>query len=185
MARRPALALLLAVTLAVLSSHVERTGPELVIYGNVCGPTASDPCYRPALKGGFPLAYLSDAPGVSVEGRLSFGEDTFSLGAFALDVALYLALLAFAARAVSRRSAPEAEWPDAPHVGSAEEAIATALRFVEAEGDADRFRLETASATEGPSEWRVTFERAELVIPPAGVVAVRKRDGVAAWVPLR
>jgi hypothetical protein len=38
---------------------------------------------------GFPLAYLFDAPGVSVEHQLSFGEDTLHPVALVLDIAIY------------------------------------------------------------------------------------------------
>jgi hypothetical protein len=83
------LAFVLASALALLSVCVERTGPELEQYGNLCGPTFDDPCYRPLLKGGFPVAYLFDMPGVSVEGQLSFGEDTLQPLAFLVDIVVY------------------------------------------------------------------------------------------------
>lgn len=85
-------ALAFAITLAFLSAFVERTGPELVEYGNLCGLNASDPCYEPVLKGGFPVAYLFDAPGISVQHRLSFGEDELSIGALILDIAVYFGI---------------------------------------------------------------------------------------------
>jgi hypothetical protein len=86
--------LALAIGLALLSVRIQRHGPEQVVYSNLCGPAASDLCYRPALKGGFPVAYLFDAAGVSVENQLAFFEDNFRPTAFTLDVALYLAVLA-------------------------------------------------------------------------------------------
>lgn len=95
--------LLAAVLLALLSMRVQRRGPEEVAYGNLCGPTMSDLCYKPALKGGFPIAYLVDAPGVSVEDQLSFGEDHFRAREFALDVVIYFALL-LTAGVMARRS---------------------------------------------------------------------------------
>ena len=90
--KRTVLALLLAITLAFMSVFVERTGPELVQYGNLCGAAAVDPCYQSALKGGFPVAYLVDAPGVSRERQLAFGEDKLSAGALLLDIAVYFAI---------------------------------------------------------------------------------------------
>lgn len=42
-----------AITLAFLSVHVERVGPELAVYGNMCGPSGYDFCYKPVLKGAF------------------------------------------------------------------------------------------------------------------------------------
>lgn len=86
-------ALFLAIALAFLSVHVERIGPELVVYGNLCGSSGSDFCYKPVLKGGFPVAYLFDAPGVSRERVLAFGEDKLSVSALVLDIAIYFAIV--------------------------------------------------------------------------------------------
>lgn len=86
------LVLILATALALLSVLVERIGPEPVQYGNLCGAAARDPCYKPALKGGFPVAYLFDAPGVSRERQLAFGEDNLHVGALILDIAVYFAI---------------------------------------------------------------------------------------------
>jgi len=52
------LALVSAITLTLMSCSVERKGPELAVYGNMCGPHQSDLCYKPELKGGFPIAYV-------------------------------------------------------------------------------------------------------------------------------
>jgi hypothetical protein len=86
-------ALVSAIALALLSVHIERIGPERVEYGNLCGPGGSDPCYEPALKGGFPAAFLFDAPGVSVERQLAFVEDKLSAGALVLDIAVYFTIV--------------------------------------------------------------------------------------------
>jgi hypothetical protein len=86
------LVLILAITLAFMSVFVERLGPELVQYGNLCGVASLDPCYKPALKGGFPVAYLFDAPGVSRERQLAFGEDNLYVGGLILDIAVYFAI---------------------------------------------------------------------------------------------
>ena len=96
-------ALISAITLAFLSVRIERIGPELVEYGNLCGPSASDPCYKPVLKGGFPVAYLFDAPGVSIERQLAFIEDKLSVGALVLDIAVYFAIVLLAMLVVTRR----------------------------------------------------------------------------------
>ena len=96
------LTLVVATVVALVAVLVERRGPELVVYGNVCGPTASDLCYRPVLKGGFPVAYLFDAPGVSVEDQLAFVEDHFRPVAFVLDVAFYFAIIALGPRIAAR-----------------------------------------------------------------------------------
>ena len=94
---------MLAVVLALLSVRIERRGPEQVVYGNVCGRAGSELCYRPVLKGGFPVAYLLDAPGVSVEGQLAFIEDDFQPVAFTLDVAVYFAVATVGLGIVARR----------------------------------------------------------------------------------
>ena len=83
----------MAIAIALFSVYIQRTGPEEVVYSNLCGPTTSDLCYKPVLNGGFPVAFLFDAPGVSVEDQLAYVEDNFRAGAFAVDVGIYLALI--------------------------------------------------------------------------------------------
>jgi hypothetical protein len=97
------LEVILALVLALLSMRIQRVGPEQVVYSNLCGPTTSDLCYKPVLKGGFPFAYLFDAPGVSVEDQLAIPEDNFHSVPFTLDVALYFVAIVFARRAFTRR----------------------------------------------------------------------------------
>lgn len=101
--RLTGLVLITAITLALLSVYVERIGPELAVYGNLCGPSGSDFCYKPVLKGGFPVAYLFDMPGVSVERELSFGEDNLSVAALVLDIVIYFATVFLIMLAVSHR----------------------------------------------------------------------------------
>ena len=48
--RAMGIALILATTLTLFSVFVERTGPQLVQYGNLCGVAGLEPCYKPALK---------------------------------------------------------------------------------------------------------------------------------------
>lgn len=98
---------MLAIVLALFSVRVERRGPEQVVYSNLCGPTTSDLCYKPVLKGGFPVGYLFDAAGVSREDQLAFVEDNFHRGAFAIDVAVLFAIvlaIGLLVRRVSSRS---------------------------------------------------------------------------------
>ena len=97
------LALFAAITLTTLSIYVQRKGPEEVVYSNLCGPTMSELCYKKVLKGGFPVAYLFDAPGVSVEDQLAFFEDNFHGRAFLIDVASYFALILVACSFFLRR----------------------------------------------------------------------------------
>lgn len=86
-------AVLLATALAILSVYIERTGPELAAYGNLCGASTNEPCYELALKGGYPFAYLFDSPGVSVEHKLSFIEDKFIPSWFLANCLAYLFIL--------------------------------------------------------------------------------------------
>ncbi|RYG98197.1 MAG: hypothetical protein EON58_07825 [Alphaproteobacteria bacterium] len=103
------IAFVLAITLTLVSSYVERVGPDLVSYGNLCGPTGNEKCYKPALKGGFPIPYLHDAPGVSRERQLAFGEDNVRLAALATNIVVYFAISLVAWVAWRRRSAVELE----------------------------------------------------------------------------
>jgi hypothetical protein len=96
-------ALMLSMTLTGLSVYIERTGPELAQYGNLCGPGNDAPCNEPVLKGGFPVAYLVDMPGVSVERKLGF-EDRLSITALILDIAIHAAMIFFVLRVIAHRS---------------------------------------------------------------------------------
>lgn len=80
---------LMALLLASLSVFVERSGPGVVQYGNLCGKSGDEPCTRPVLSGGFPLPFLFDAAGISVENQLAFIEDDFAPGAFVFDCVAY------------------------------------------------------------------------------------------------
>ena len=94
--RRTLLASVLAFILSALSVFVERTGPETASFGNMCGPAANESCMEPLLKGGYPIAFLFDQPGVSVQHQLSFVEDEVRIGALAFNTALYLAAIVLA-----------------------------------------------------------------------------------------
>jgi len=96
----PIALLLSALLLTGLSSNVERNGPELAAYGNLCGATQDEPCMRPRLNGGFPWAYLFDSPGISVEGQLSFGEDEVRVYSFLADLVAYMVVIMVCARVV-------------------------------------------------------------------------------------
>ena len=93
----------LALVLSVLSAFIERTGPEVASYGNMCGAKANEDCLKPLLKGGFPITFLFDQPGVSVQHQLSFVEDQVRLGAFALNTAMYFAAIVLAARLLRKK----------------------------------------------------------------------------------
>lgn len=100
---RIVLVLIAAITLALLSVRIERIGPDLVQYSNLCEPANMDLCYKPALKGGFPVPYLVDAPGISVQRQLAFFEDNLHPWALTADIALYFAILMSIVWAVRRR----------------------------------------------------------------------------------
>jgi hypothetical protein len=105
------IALVAAITLACMSVYIERTGPELVQYSNLCTAPDLGPCYKPALKGGFPVPYLFDSPGISRERQLAFGEDKLHIAGLIADIAVYFLLLLIVAWAIRRR--PSAGAPDA------------------------------------------------------------------------
>ena len=87
------ISLLLSVILTGVSITIQKVGPEVGMYGNVCGPSGNEPCYQELLKGGFPIPYLFDNPGVSVRGQLSFFEDDFHVFPFILDNLFYIIVL--------------------------------------------------------------------------------------------
>jgi len=93
-----------ALLLTGLFSNVERSGPELAAYGNLCGATQDEPCMKPRLNGGFPWAYLFDSPGISVEAQLLFGEDEVRVYPFLADLAAYMAVIVVCAHVVRRVS---------------------------------------------------------------------------------
>jgi hypothetical protein len=100
--RLVSIALIAAITLALGSVYVERAGPELAAYGNMCGPHADELCLEPVLKDGFPVAYLFDTPGVSIERQLSIGEDRLFVGPLILDIAIYFAIVLSAILVIGR-----------------------------------------------------------------------------------
>lgn len=113
--RIAALSLAGAVALGTLSSFMEREGPELVDYGDICGVANNEPCLKPVLKGGFPIAYLFDRPGVSVERKLAFVEDRLEPWALALDVGIFWAAIVAVLR-LSKRNKPFKPKPEVARV---------------------------------------------------------------------
>jgi len=92
-----------------MSVFVQRTGPESAEYGNLCGPSSNDPCLEPVLKGGFPVAFLFDQPGVSVEHQLSVGEDALHISALIENTILYFVgvmLFAYTMTLLRKRESP-------------------------------------------------------------------------------
>ena len=97
-----AVAVAVALSLTLLSSVIQRNGPELASYGNMCGPSSDQDCLEPVLNAGFPFGYLFDQPGVSIERQLFFVEDNLRPVPFALDFLAYLSLVALAFRLTGR-----------------------------------------------------------------------------------
>jgi hypothetical protein len=95
---------ILAILLSLSSVLIERIGPEVVQYENMCGVSGSEPCTRLQLKGGYPAAYLFDSGGVSVANKLGL-EDEVVVSAFLLNCALYAAAVLLTLRIVSRATA--------------------------------------------------------------------------------
>jgi hypothetical protein len=95
---RLVLTLAVGLALALLSSLIQRFGPEERPYGGLCGRTGNELCMERVRNGGFPFPFLFDAPGVSRERHLAFVEDDLRKLPFALDVAVYsftVALIGF------------------------------------------------------------------------------------------
>ena len=101
----------LAMVTTLLSVGWERRGPEQVAAGNLCGPQMDQICYVDALKGGFPLGYLTDNPNISVPDQLSFVEDQFDGTSFAIDVLVHWIVLLALALLVRRVIERALNWP--------------------------------------------------------------------------
>lgn len=73
---------------------IERRGPDHGVYCAI-GKVNGVEVYCPELKlnGGWPAPFLYDTPGVSVEWKLSIGEDDFRPGPYMANLAFYLLTL--------------------------------------------------------------------------------------------
>jgi hypothetical protein len=63
----------------------------------------AQPCAIAVLGAGFPLPFLVDKLGISVEGKLAIGEDEFRGGAFVGDVVIYWGLGLLVSRFVAAK----------------------------------------------------------------------------------
>ena len=81
--------LVIAFALTIYSSNIQRVGPAIRGFGNVCGPSGDERCYEPVLNAGFPLPYFFDNPSISARGNLSLLEDEFRILPFLVDVYLF------------------------------------------------------------------------------------------------
>ena len=85
---------ILAAGLAFMSSAIERRGPDHGVYCAIGKVNGLD-VYCPELKlnGGWPAPFLFDTPGVSMEWKLSIGEDDFRVAPYLADIAFYFLIL--------------------------------------------------------------------------------------------
>jgi len=81
---------LVSLGLAFLSFGYQSFGPERKVFGTECQPIRD--CFRPVLGGGFPVQYIIDVPGISVQNSLSL-EDDFRIWSFIADVCFYICIM--------------------------------------------------------------------------------------------
>lgn len=92
--KRVLIFLLLAIMFTLASFAIQRYGPEVGTYGNVCGPTGDQACTHVLLNAGFPLGYIFDNPSISVRDQLMpIIEDEFRIIPFLLDTVFYAVIL--------------------------------------------------------------------------------------------
>jgi hypothetical protein len=92
--KRILIILLSAIMFTLASFAIQRYGPEVGTYGNVCGPSGDQACTHVLLNAGFPLGYIFDNPSVSVRDQLMpIIEDEFRIIPFLLDTAFYALIL--------------------------------------------------------------------------------------------
>jgi hypothetical protein len=72
--------------LTLTSSFIHQNGPETAQYSNLCEITGDNSCHELIIKGGFPIPYLFDKPGVSIEHQISIFEDDFLIDKFLIDL---------------------------------------------------------------------------------------------------
>jgi hypothetical protein len=100
-----------SLVLALASVGIQRHGPDMGQVGDGCGPASDQPCYVALLGGGWPLAFVVDAPTVSTPDRLGLA-DTLRPERFIADALFYGGLLIIAWRAgVMRRRLRPARSP--------------------------------------------------------------------------
>lgn len=85
----------LACLATVGSCAIQRNGPEQAVYCDRDAPlaAAASSCIRPVLNAGWPVPFLVDRPGISLEGVIGFPEDDFRLWPFIANVLFYQLVL--------------------------------------------------------------------------------------------
>jgi len=86
--------LILALLLTISTFLYQRPSQELIKSGTECSVEYWMHCYTIRKSAGFPLAYVFDSPGVSIENKLGV-EDDFRLLPFVTNIWLFLILLMF------------------------------------------------------------------------------------------
>jgi hypothetical protein len=93
--------LLLAIALTSTSILYQRQ--NVILRNAVDRCPNAQPCAIAVLGGGFPLPFLVDKLGISVEGKLALGEDDFRAGAFVGDLAIYLGIMLIVSKLARRK----------------------------------------------------------------------------------
>jgi hypothetical protein len=93
--------LLLAIALTSTSVLYQRQ--NVILRNAVDRCPSAQPCAIAVLGGGFPLPFLVDRLGISVEGKLALGEDDFRIGAFGGNMAIYLGIMLIVSKLVRRK----------------------------------------------------------------------------------
>jgi hypothetical protein len=92
----------LLMAIALTSTSVLYQRQNVILRNAVDRCPNAQPCAIAVLGGGFPLPFLVDKLGISVEGKLALGEDDFRIGAFVGDLAIYLGIMLIISRLVRR-----------------------------------------------------------------------------------
>lgn len=87
--------ILVGLILALASALCVDQSNILGEYGNLCGPESDQPCLLPREAAGYPIFYLIDKPGISVEHAVSFAEDEFRISRFITNVLFWSLMVLF------------------------------------------------------------------------------------------
>jgi hypothetical protein len=94
----------LLMAIALTSTSILYQRQNVILRNAVDRCPNAQPCAIAVLGGGFPLPFLVDKLGISVEGKLALGEDDFRIGAFGGDVSIYLGVMLLISRLVQRKA---------------------------------------------------------------------------------
>jgi hypothetical protein len=93
----------LLLSIALTSTSILYQRQNVILRNAVDRCPNAQPCAIAVLGGGFPLPFLVDKLGISVEGKLALGEDDFRIGAFGGDLAIYLGIMLIVGKLVRRK----------------------------------------------------------------------------------